>query len=252
MRLTVLGCSGTFPGPTSPCSAYLVEADGFRLVLDLGNGALGALQRSTGVLDVDAFFVSHQHGDHCLDLLAYTYARAFHPAHYPRSTPPPVPVYGPRPLRERLVTAFDSRHPDLIETVYDFRVLDGTRTSIGPFTVDLCRTAHPVETFAIRLTEGARSVTYSADSGRCDGLVDLAAGTDVFVCEASYAEGPDVPRDVHMTGRDAGEHAARAGVGRLVLTHVVPTTPLDDVRSEAGEAFAGPVDVAASGAAYDV
>ena len=248
MRLTVLGCSGTFPGPASPCSSFLVDADGFRLVLDLGNGALGALQRAVGLLDIDGIFVSHQHGDHCLDLLAYIYARHFHPA----GPAPPLPVYGPGPLRERLVHAFDSRQPELIDAVYDFRVLDGARTAIGPFTVDLCRTEHPVETFAIRLTHAARSLTYSADSGRCDPLVELARGSDVFVCEASYAEGPDVPRDVHMTGRDAGEHAARAGVGRLVLTHLVPTTPVDDVRAEAAGAFDGAVEVAASGATYDV
>lgn len=43
MRLTVLGCSGTFPGPDSPCSSYLVDHDGSRL--DLGAGSLGVLQR---------------------------------------------------------------------------------------------------------------------------------------------------------------------------------------------------------------
>jgi hypothetical protein len=34
MRLTVLGCAGSFPGPESACSAYLVEAEGFRLLID--------------------------------------------------------------------------------------------------------------------------------------------------------------------------------------------------------------------------
>jgi ribonuclease BN (tRNA processing enzyme) len=41
MRLTVVGCSGSMPGPHSPASCYLLEADGFRLVVDLGSGALG-------------------------------------------------------------------------------------------------------------------------------------------------------------------------------------------------------------------
>ena len=45
MKLTVLGCSGSLPGPDSPAAGYLVESDGYRVVLDLGNGALGALQR---------------------------------------------------------------------------------------------------------------------------------------------------------------------------------------------------------------
>ena len=44
MKLTVLGCAGSFPGPDSACSAYLVEADGFRLLVDFGSGSLSALR----------------------------------------------------------------------------------------------------------------------------------------------------------------------------------------------------------------
>ena len=69
MRLTVVGCSGSFPGPGSPASCYLVEADGFRVLLDLGNGALGALQRHLQARDIDAVLLSHLHADHCIDLL---------------------------------------------------------------------------------------------------------------------------------------------------------------------------------------
>ena len=41
MRLTVVGCAGSFPGPDSPASCYPVEHDGARILLDLGNGSLG-------------------------------------------------------------------------------------------------------------------------------------------------------------------------------------------------------------------
>ena len=58
LRLTVVGCSGSFPGPTSPASCYLVEQEHagrtWRLVLDLGNGALGALHRHADPLAIDA------------------------------------------------------------------------------------------------------------------------------------------------------------------------------------------------------
>ena len=50
MRLAVIGCSGSFAGPDSAASCYLLEAedaDGatWRILLDLGSGALGPLQR---------------------------------------------------------------------------------------------------------------------------------------------------------------------------------------------------------------
>src|SRR5690606_10081583 len=68
MKLTVVGCSGSFPSPDSACSSYLVEADGYRLLLDMGNGALGALQRHCGLYDLDAVALSHLHADHCIDM----------------------------------------------------------------------------------------------------------------------------------------------------------------------------------------
>ena len=55
MRLTIVGCSGRVPGPgLAPSSCYLVEHDGFRVLLDLGHGAFGALQRTPGPGAVDA------------------------------------------------------------------------------------------------------------------------------------------------------------------------------------------------------
>ena len=94
MKLTVLGSAGTFPGPDSPCSAYLVEHEGFRLLLDFGPGSLGPLQRHLGLLDLDAVYLSHLHADHCLELVTYSYARRYHPD----GNPPSLPVYGPAGL----------------------------------------------------------------------------------------------------------------------------------------------------------
>lgn len=77
MKLTVVGCSGSFPSAESACSSYLVEADGFRLLLDMGNGALGELQRHIGLYDLDAIFLSHLHADHCIDMCGYFVARYY-------------------------------------------------------------------------------------------------------------------------------------------------------------------------------
>src|SRR3954447_26748340 len=79
MRLTVLGCSGSFPGPDGPASSYLLEAGGFRAVVDMGNGSLSALQRLGHAYDVDAVLLSHLHADHCLDVCGYYVARKYRP-----------------------------------------------------------------------------------------------------------------------------------------------------------------------------
>ena len=66
--------------------------------MDLGDGALGALQRYAGLYAIDAVCLSHLHGDHCLDLCSYSVARLYH-----RTAPMPrIPVYGPSQAEARL------------------------------------------------------------------------------------------------------------------------------------------------------
>src|SRR5919202_5061165 len=101
MRLTVLGCAGSFPGPEAPCSAYLVEADGFRLLLDFGTGSLSMLQRFAGLYALDAIVLTHLHADHIFDACSYVVARRYAPG----GTLPPIPVYAPPGAPERLALA---------------------------------------------------------------------------------------------------------------------------------------------------
>jgi ribonuclease BN (tRNA processing enzyme) len=249
VKLTIVGCSGTYPGPESGCSSYLVEQDGYRLLLDAGNGSTGALQRYIGLLDLDAVVVSHMHGDHFLDLVTYTYARRYHPDGQPQC----LPVHGPSDVADHVALAFGRPVQDLLSEVYEFHPTDHNgRIELGPFVIDRARVNHPVETYAMRLTAGGRTLAYSADSGVCDDLVDLAHGSDMFLCEASYLEGDDNPPDIHLTGKEAAEHAKRAEVGRLVLTHLVPWGDRERTLAEATAAFDGPLDVAEAGAVFEI
>jgi ribonuclease BN (tRNA processing enzyme) len=248
VRLTVIGCSGSFPGPGSPGSCYLVEADGFRLLLDLGNGALGVLQRYCGLDDVDAVCLSHLHADHCLDLCAYTVARLYAAG----GARPRIPVYGPAGTAERMARAYSLEPGPEVAAAFDFETLTQGRHQIGPFQVTAGHVNHPVETFGLRLEHDGRSLVYSADTGESPALVELARDCDLMLCESSFLDGPDLPEGVHLTGRQAGQHAARAGAGRLVLTHLVPWN--DPARSldEAVRVFSGPVSLASTGQVLDI
>jgi ribonuclease BN (tRNA processing enzyme) len=248
MKLTVLGCAGTFPGPASPCSGYLLEHEGYRLVVDLGAGALGELQRHVDLLDVDAVYVSHLHADHCIDLVAYSYARRYHPA----GAAPVLPVYGPAGTAARIRDSYEAPPSHGLEDVFDFREVPPATRELGPFTVKAVRMNHPIECHGLRIEAGGRSLAYSGDTGECPDLVALARDVDVFLCEASWVSSPDHPPDIHLSGRQAGEHARRAGAGRLLLTHVVPWSDADAILSEAAAAFGGETDLARCGRSYDV
>jgi ribonuclease BN (tRNA processing enzyme) len=248
VRLTVLGCAGTFPGPDSPCSGYLVEHDGYRLLVDLGSGALGQLQRHVGLLGVDAVYVSHLHADHCIDLVAYSYARRYHPD----GVAPPLPVYGPAGTAQRILSSYEAPPSHGLEDVFVFHEVPPATRQLGPFTVTAARVNHPVECHGLRIEAGGRSLVYSGDTGESDVLVDLARDCDLFLCEASWPDAADNPPGIHLSGRQAGEHAARAGARRLLVTHVVAWSDPAVVLAEAVAAAPCPTELARCGASYDV
>jgi len=251
VKLTVIGCSGSFPGPDAAASCYLVEADGFRLVLDLGNGSLSELQRQVQLDEIDAVLLSHLHSDHCMDLCSFYVARKYDPdGRFGKK----LPVYGPRGSAERMARAyFDAGRPAGLDDVYDFQTLSPGRLALGPFDITLGRVNHPVETFATRLEHAGRVLTYSGDTGESDTLVSLARDADLFLCESTFHEGRDDARDLHLNGRQAGEHGARAGVRRLVLTHIPPWNDKQRSLDEVGRSsYTGVVDLARPGAVLDV
>ena len=242
MQLTVIGCSGSFPGPDSPASCYLLEAEGFRLVIDMGNGSLGVLQRHAELFGVDAVCLSHLHADHCIDLSSYWVARQYAPDG-PR---PPIPVYGPRGTAER-IAGLSGEDPANIRARFDVRDLTPQTREIGPFRVTTEHMNHPVETFGFRVEHAGWTVAYSADTGQTDALVRLAEDADLLLSEASFQDAENNPPNLHLTARQAGEHATRAGAAQLVLTHLVPWYDRERSLAQAAEAWCGPLAAATSG-----
>jgi ribonuclease BN (tRNA processing enzyme) len=248
VRLIVIGCSGSFPGPDSPASSYLLEHQGFRLLLDLGNGALGPLQRHTALSGVGAICLSHLHADHCLDLCGYWVAQTY----APDGPGPRIPVYGPAGTARRMAQVYGlDEHPGMTQA-FDFGTLEPGTQEIGPFRLTLARMNHPVETFGFRVEAGGRAIAYSADTGESAALVDLARAADVLLCEASFLDEPGLPEGVHLTARQAAEHAARAGAGQLILTHLVPWNDRQETLQEATPWFPGRVSLATSGLVIDL
>ena len=241
----MVGCAGSFPSAESAASCYLLEAEGFRLVVDLGNGALGALQRYAGIGDVDAVCVSHLHADHCVDLGAYAVAR-----HYgPDGNLPPIPVYAPEGAAGRLAPVFGLVAEELAGR-FTFRPLAPGRREIGPFAVTTAHVNHPVETFGFRIEHDGWTVAYSADTGESGALVTLARDADLLLCEASFLDRPENKPNVHLSARQAGEHGAKAGVGELVLTHLVAWNDPEQSLAEAAEVFGGALSLAAPGRVF--
>ncbi|MDX3660462.1 MBL fold metallo-hydrolase [Streptomyces sp. ID05-26A] len=245
LGLTVLGCATPYPSTDNPCSGYLVSHHGTRVWMDAGTGTLGPLQRHTRLEDLDAIWISHLHADHSADLLTAYYALLF--ADVSR---PPVPLYGPPGIADRLagfLTNGPERSP--VESAFEITELhDGHEAAVGSLRLTSAAVEHGVPAFAVRVEADGRSLTYSGDTAPCPSLTELGRGTDVLVCEAESAV--KTPNMVHHTPEDAGETAAGAGAGRLVVTHVGRFLTPREAVTRASTRYQGQVDYAAPGTTF--
>jgi ribonuclease BN (tRNA processing enzyme) len=255
VRLTVIGCSGSFAGPDSPSSSYLVQAphEGrtASILLDLGSGALGGLQRHLDLDALDAVLVSHLHPDHCVDLLGLYVSRRYRPGGGPEGR---LPVWGPAATAERLALMYHGIDDGGLAGEFDIRVLtDRAPLTVGPFTVTPYAVRHPVETFGFRVEAGDAVLAYTGDTDSCDSLGPLLAGADVAVMDSAFVDGRDDTRGIHLTGSRAAEAAVAAGgVRRLMLSHIPPWNDPEECRKQAAEVWTGEVEVARPDAAYDL
>ncbi|NUR90800.1 MAG: MBL fold metallo-hydrolase [Nonomuraea sp.] len=231
MRLTILGGRGAWPTATEACSGYLLQHDGYTILLDPGYGTAQVLQEYVTPEEVDAVVVTHGHPDHCADLNPLLRARAFG-----ERDPAPLAVHAPDGALDA-VLALD--RPAMLAGGYTM-----TR-ELGPFALRTWDLPHHVPNHGVRLSAGGKVFAYTGDTGPTPDLVELARGADLFLAEATYPEtvpGEDLP--YLSTARQAGSNAAKAGAGRLVLTHLWPGLPYESSIEVAAEEYAGPVDAA--------
>jgi ribonuclease BN (tRNA processing enzyme) len=234
--LTVLGSCGAWPEPGRACAGFLLEYDGYKVVLDLGYAALPQLLKHCPDGAVDALIVTHQHPDHCVDVSALARVR-----YYQAPDAAPIPLYCPPGVVD-VLRALEPR-PDPA-TVFDVRDLAPAR--VGPFELDTVLLPHYVTNLGIKLTAPGLSVAYTGDSGPSPLLPTLAEGTDLFISDATLqgSSPTTTPRYV-MTATEAATGAA--GAQTLLLTHFWPGSDRSVSVTEARKVFAGEVIAAEEG-----
>jgi len=251
---TVLGAGTILPRAGYGSAGHaLRRGRGPVTLLDCGPGTVRALGRSgIGIEDVERVFVSHFHPDHWLDLLALAFARR-NPA---LASAPDLEIVGPRGLGEIL-----ERGAGLVGARSWLRFERTTLTEVDPRggATPLERgaarfrwtaTGHTPESVAWRadLEEDGGSVAYTGDTGENPAVADFARGVSLFVCECSFPDEEAI--ELHLTPSSAGRLAARAGCGRLLLTHFYPSLDPEAARRGAALHFAGTIEVARDGSVH--
>jgi ribonuclease BN (tRNA processing enzyme) len=249
LEVVVLGSAGTHPGPGRACSGFLFRTRRASVVVDLGYGSSTNLYRIMAPEELDAVILSHEHPDHCVDLVGMYYALRFHPA-----GPLSIDVHAPPGTGEFLGQLLSGDSSATFPEVCCFHDAEpGDVLEVGDLRIELFASLHVVPTISVRVEHDGQVVTYSADSAGGSWLRDAARDADLFICEATWlGDVDDHPEGVHLTARGAGEIAREAGARQLVLTHIYPGNDREQTRGEAAEAYGGEVHLAEDGQVWRV
>lgn len=273
MQLTPLGTSACVPNPTDACSGHLLRHGSAAVLLDCGPGVVGNLRRHIpDFRELSAIVISHMHEDHFLDLFSLRCGLKYLPA-IAGGDLVKVPLYLPPGgkalivqlqqvlLDHRAMHPVDAGPGGACGSWHDvFQIAE--YSAAAPVEVDGLRfefaeVVHDIPAWGIRTAADGLTFAYSGDSGPCDGLVDLARGVDLFLCEAGSPENPDLEHSlagsrVHLSGAEAGATAAKAGVKRLLLTHLWSEYDAEARLRAASASFSGPVTLARPNDTYSI
>lgn len=212
MKLTVLGCYGTFPGMNGACSGYLLQCDGINIVLDCGNGTIGRLQRYIRIEDIDVIILSHLHLDHTADAFILKYALET------------KMEKGQKTGRKKLLCP--SGPAELAGELFDGSVFDvvaikeNMEFKMGNFSLSFMEMKHLIESYAVILKCREGKFVYSGDTGSCEKLVKASKNADLLLCESTILKmEADIRNNHHLSAGEAGRIAAEAKVRKLLLTH---------------------------------
>jgi ribonuclease BN (tRNA processing enzyme) len=241
MRLTVLGGAGGFPPAGGACSGYLIERDGFRLLVDPGYAIVPRLLGIVPAGAIDAVVVSHGHPDHVADLNPLLRARLMGDDAAAR-----LPAYA---LPNALGPVLALDQITALKGACELRAFEaGEAFTTGPFGIESRSLPHSIPNVGLRISANGTSITYTGDAGPSDDLVELADGTDLLLAEATYIDSvPPGNAGVLNCAIEVGRQAHRARTVRLMLCHLMPGTDAEASIAAASRSFDDWIGVATPG-----
>jgi len=294
LHVTLCGAGGPLPDRlrSAPCVA-IVAGDSLYLV-DAGSGAArNLIAVGYQPSDVEAVFLTHFHSDHIDGLGELGMMRWIAGSH--RLPLPLVGAEGVREIVQglnqtyRLDSIYRTAHhgPEIAPpTGSGFSVRDFSEPADGAATVVFDKDGLRVTMFKVehspvspavgyRFDYGGRSIVVSGDTSRSENLTLHAADADLLlhdslspelmsvIGEAATAVGnrglARISSDVleyHASPVEAAETAEAAGVGHLLLYHIVPPMPIPGLSTifmkGVAEAYGGPVTLGRDGTAISL
>ncbi|MTH53350.1 MBL fold metallo-hydrolase [Bacillus mangrovi] len=239
MKLTVIGHWGGYPGPGGASAGYLLQKDGYSLLLDCGSAVLSNLQEYIELKNLDAVLVSHYHHDHVADIGPLQYARLV--AGFLEEGLPSLPIYGHTGDKDGFSRL------SYKNAAHGVQYNPGSQLEIGPFRITFLKTDHPAECYAFRITDGEKVLVYTADTSFKEELLSFAESADLLITECNFYAGQDGKSAGHMNSLDAASLAEKAGVKQCVLTHLPHFGNHEDLIAQAKTIYKRPLVLASKG-----
>lgn len=238
MKLTIIGYWGGYPAVNSASSAYLLEKEGYRLMLDFGSGTLAKLQEYLNVTDIDSVLVSHYHSDHVADIGVLQHA--IYVENLLANTEKTITIYGHTENKYEFAK-FD--HDYTRGVPYDPKEV----LKIGPFFIRFLKTRHSVPCYGMRITDGNSTIVYTADSAYQEEWIKFSRDADLLLADTNFYADQDGSAAGHMTSEEVASIAAHANVKELILTHLPHYGNHEQLMTEAKKVYSGKVFLAKEG-----
>ena len=250
MHFAFLGSSGAIPSPTRDTTALVFVGRQEVLLVDCGGSPVQKLLAAAiNPLQLSHVLITHIHPDHAYGLPALVQNLIL------LGRTAPLPLFcrteHVEPLTELLRLFRLWERPEMFPLpVRGVPPREGAEVFRGAsFIVTASPNAHggmPNMAVRVEVPEREMAVVYSSDTEPCEAVVRLAAGAHTLVHEATFPHRDRGKFGAHSTAAEAGQIAAKAGVRRLILTHIEARYhgELEALAEEARAHFGGPVEIA--------
>jgi len=250
MEFFLLGTGTSVPQADRGPSGYVLKGRGGSLALvDGGSGTLGRLAGvGMDIREVETCLYTHLHPDHTADLVPFLFGRKY----YPGGGSGDVALWGPPGFPaffRRLQSCWEGWADP--EGAFELSVQEVPAhgepfpvagVEVRAFPVEHM---HPSVAYRFEDPETGRTLCYSGDTDFCDGILEAARGVDVLVIECSLPDEQAV--EGHLTPTKAAKVAREAGARRVLLTHLYPVVPAEQMRAACEIALGSPVELGEDG-----
>lgn len=233
MKLKILGTQSPYNTIGHNCPGFLITDEQIKLMLDCGSGSHSLLNFPNDLNNLSVI-LSHLHRDHYNDIYNLQYSSFVF--HNQKRIERPIDIYMPATPEEIYKDIFNESNAFAKYSSID----EKTELNIGNFNISFCKTEHPVETYAIKVTNRERTIVYTSDTSFSskDKIVNFAQDSDLLICESSLLKSYGFPEiNSHLTAEQAGIIAKEANVKGLILAHFWPEELPEKFVEEAKKVF---------------